>query len=142
MIWNALKNIKDRFSGTPQPGGQPEAVTPALAEAAAAGGMPDVKELEKKGLMREFFRRWKDPAFLRQIQAISQRMQADGVDTKDQAAVKAWIEKHASELAEAPAQPQGEKPKTFVKTGPDLGRNDPCHCGSGKKFKKCHGASL
>ena len=21
-----------------------------------------------------------------------------------------------------------------------IGRNDPCHCGSGKKFKKCHGA--
>jgi hypothetical protein len=21
-----------------------------------------------------------------------------------------------------------------------LGRNDPCYCGSGKKFKKCHGA--
>jgi len=21
-----------------------------------------------------------------------------------------------------------------------LGRNDPCWCGSGKKFKKCHGA--
>jgi uncharacterized protein len=20
------------------------------------------------------------------------------------------------------------------------GRNDPCHCGSGRKFKKCHGA--
>ena len=32
------------------------------------------------------------------------------------------------------------KPDTVVKTGPDLGRNDPCHCGSGKKFKKCHGA--
>jgi SEC-C motif domain protein len=28
--------------------------------------------------------------------------------------------------------------ETFVKSGPDLGRNDPCHCGSGKKFKKCH----
>lgn len=26
----------------------------------------------------------------------------------------------------------------FVKSGPDVGRNDPCHCGSGKKFKKCH----
>ncbi|OJT23099.1 preprotein translocase subunit SecA [Archangium sp. Cb G35] len=25
--------------------------------------------------------------------------------------------------------------------GPKLGRNDPCHCGSGKKYKKCHGAS-
>jgi uncharacterized protein YecA (UPF0149 family) len=22
---------------------------------------------------------------------------------------------------------------------PKLGRNDPCHCGSGKKYKKCHG---
>jgi preprotein translocase subunit SecA len=22
----------------------------------------------------------------------------------------------------------------------DLGRNDPCWCGSGKKFKRCHGA--
>ena len=22
----------------------------------------------------------------------------------------------------------------------DIGRNDPCWCGSGKKFKKCHGA--
>jgi SEC-C motif-containing protein len=23
---------------------------------------------------------------------------------------------------------------------PKLGRNDPCHCGSGQKYKKCHGA--
>jgi len=23
-----------------------------------------------------------------------------------------------------------------------VGRNDPCPCGSGKKFKKCHGAGL
>jgi preprotein translocase subunit SecA len=22
----------------------------------------------------------------------------------------------------------------------DVGRNDPCWCGSGKKYKKCHGA--
>ena len=22
-----------------------------------------------------------------------------------------------------------------------IGRNDPCHCGSGKKYKKCHGAN-
>ena len=24
----------------------------------------------------------------------------------------------------------------------NVGRNDPCPCGSGKKFKKCHGANL
>ena len=27
------------------------------------------------------------------------------------------------------------------KTGPEIGRNDPCPCGSGKKYKKCHGRS-
>jgi preprotein translocase subunit SecA len=25
---------------------------------------------------------------------------------------------------------------------PKIGRNDPCPCGSGQKFKKCHGAAL
>lgn len=32
------------------------------------------------------------------------------------------------------------KPETVRKTGPEVGRNDPCTCGSGKKFKKCCGA--
>ncbi|MBT8515143.1 preprotein translocase subunit SecA [Polynucleobacter paneuropaeus] len=27
-----------------------------------------------------------------------------------------------------------------VRTGPKIGRNDPCSCGSGKKYKNCHGA--
>ena len=27
-----------------------------------------------------------------------------------------------------------------VRTGPKIGRNDPCTCGSGKKYKNCHGA--
>ena len=26
---------------------------------------------------------------------------------------------------------------TVVREEPKIGRNDPCHCGSGKKFKKC-----
>lgn len=31
--------------------------------------------------------------------------------------------------------------QTVVKTDDEsIGRNDPCHCGSGKKYKKCHGA--
>jgi len=25
---------------------------------------------------------------------------------------------------------------------PKVGRNDPCFCGSGKKFKKCHGIEV
>jgi preprotein translocase subunit SecA len=35
---------------------------------------------------------------------------------------------------------QAEAPKP-VKTGAKVGRNDPCPCGSGKKYKKCHGAN-
>ncbi len=30
---------------------------------------------------------------------------------------------------------------TVVRKDPKVGRNDPCWCGSGKKFKKCHGAA-
>jgi preprotein translocase subunit SecA len=28
-----------------------------------------------------------------------------------------------------------------ARAAPKIGRNDLCPCGSGKKFKKCHGAS-
>jgi preprotein translocase subunit SecA len=37
---------------------------------------------------------------------------------------------------------QQERPKLkpVVKDGPRVGRNDPCPCGSGKKYKKCCGA--
>lgn len=28
-------------------------------------------------------------------------------------------------------------PATYLRETPKLGRNDPCHCGSGKKYKKC-----
>jgi len=31
-------------------------------------------------------------------------------------------------------------PTAQRRTGDKVGRNDPCPCGSGKKFKKCHGA--
>ena len=31
------------------------------------------------------------------------------------------------------------KPETFTRDGPRVGRNDPCPCGSGKKYKFCHG---
>ncbi|HNS95803.1 MAG TPA: YchJ family protein [Polyangiaceae bacterium] len=31
------------------------------------------------------------------------------------------------------------KPEPMVRTGPKVGRNDPCPCGSGKKYKKCCG---
>ena len=42
------------------------------------------------------------------------------------------------------SQRQGEQqaPQPVRNTGPRVGRNDPCPCGSGKKFKNCHGREL
>jgi len=33
----------------------------------------------------------------------------------------------------------GATPQTFVRDGRKIGRNEPCPCGSGKKYKQCHG---
>ena len=36
--------------------------------------------------------------------------------------------------------PSSESPEPYRRETPKVGRNDPCPCGSGKKYKKCHGA--
>jgi preprotein translocase subunit SecA len=36
-------------------------------------------------------------------------------------------------------QPSQELPQTFTREQPKVGRNEPCPCGSGKKYKQCHG---
>ena len=62
--------------------------------------------------------------------------------------------RHGSEVSDdapqggaAPAQTPSRRPppkpqviEPVRRTGPKIGRNDPCPCGSGQKFKKCHGA--
>jgi preprotein translocase subunit SecA len=41
--------------------------------------------------------------------------------------------------APRPPPPAAEPVATYVREQPKVGRNDPCPCGSGKKFKQCHG---
>ncbi len=45
-----------------------------------------------------------------------------------------------ADMRRAASAPQGEqrRPEPF-KAAPSVGRNDPCPCGSGKKYKHCHG---
>jgi len=51
----------------------------------------------------------------------------------------------AESLTAGPASPEeemaavGETPQPFVRKGRKIGRNEPCPCGSGKKYKQCHG---
>jgi preprotein translocase subunit SecA len=57
-------------------------------------------------------------------------------------AMQRITETHAAAAAGGDGE---EKPRpkqeTVVRTQPKVGRNDPCPCGSGKKYKKCHGAT-
>ncbi len=48
------------------------------------------------------------------------------------AAMEAPSEESQPASAQQPAQP-------FVRDGKKVGRNEPCPCGSGKKYKQCHG---
>jgi preprotein translocase subunit SecA len=56
----------------------------------------------------------------------------------------------AAPMTEETANPEGQVEGTgptvavvepIHNRGPKVGRNDPCPCGSGKKYKKCHGAN-
>ena len=78
---------------------------------------------------------------MKKLRALTTHMARDGVDVKDRKAVSAWLEKNKERVDKGDFNEAAAKPgDTFVKTGPDVGRNAPCHCGSGKKFKKCHGS--
>ena len=55
---------------------------------------------------------------------------------------KEFHRKKERELAAASRQGGGDGGQNSQRrTGEKVGRNDPCPCGSGKKYKKCHGAS-
>ena len=41
-----------------------------------------------------------------------------------------------------PIEPKGESSATFSRSDKKVGRNDLCPCGSGKKYKNCHGKDL
>ncbi|HEX4383253.1 MAG TPA: SEC-C metal-binding domain-containing protein, partial [Myxococcales bacterium] len=48
------------------------------------------------------------------------------------------IESHGEAPTASGGQGGTASSQPAVRAGPRVGRNDPCHCGSGKKYKKCH----
>jgi preprotein translocase subunit SecA len=71
------------------------------------------------------------------VPSIAQDARAQAARSRAQAAVS------AQSAGAAPARPAKTATITKDKDDPfaNVGRNDPCPCGSGKKFKKCHGAN-
>lgn len=60
-----------------------------------------------------------------------------------EAAGQAYAADEEDYYTESPEpEEQQQVKRTPVQAGPKIGRNDPCPCGSGKKYKSCHGQGL
>lgn len=64
--------------------------------------------------------------------------QARHDDASQVAAMDSASNTAAQRAAEASRQSEEARPEPVRNTGPKVGRNDPCPCGSGKKYKACH----
>jgi preprotein translocase subunit SecA len=81
---------------------------------------------------------------LLRLQLVRQESAAE-IEQKRLAAQRRAMQRITETHAAAADGDGEEKPRakqeTVVRTHPKVGRNDPCPCGSGKKYKKCHGAT-
>lgn len=69
--------------------------------------------------------------------AADQAAPSDTAGTAGQAQMPAQAQ--AQRIRAVPKQRAPSKPQTMKRSQPKVGRNDPCPCGSGKKYKQCHG---
>jgi preprotein translocase subunit SecA len=75
--------------------------------------------------------------------------QEDLDDTEERRRAAEALKFQHAEASALGQEPQGQQPRPgaaaaapiepFVRDGRKVGRNEPCPCGSGKKFKQCHG---
>ena len=78
-----------------------------------------------------------------QIRSASELDQASESMNEDLAKLSDVQYQHAdadAAISNAPDLAEVELTPAPLRTGPKVGRNDPCPCGSGKKYKSCHGA--
>ena len=66
--------------------------------------------------------------------------QVEAMESQQRAPQPMELSHPEAQSALGPAeQAEEDKPQTFRREGEKIGRNDPCWCGSGKKYKHCHG---
>ncbi len=68
---------------------------------------------------------------------LREESELEEIEARQQAAAQKDLELTHDNPDAAPES--DETPKTFVRDQPKVGRNDACPCGSGKKYKQCHG---
>lgn len=126
----------------PTPAVAPSAPAPkaaAKAPAAPAKNKPvsektdDELAAELDAMSPQILAQAKDPQMRSLIIGIYRKMLVAGVDIHDDKEVKKWMQKHPEVLQGGDVV----QVSTVRRESPKVGRNDPCPCGSGKKYKKC-----
>ena len=72
------------------------------------------------------------------LMTVQVRDQAD-VESVEASPTPENVQYHHADYDEALAESTDDAHKPFVRENIKVGRNDPCPCGSGKKYKQCHG---
>ncbi|WP_076537961.1 preprotein translocase subunit SecA [Shewanella sp. UCD-KL21] len=74
-----------------------------------------------------------------QVQAQSDVDDMEQRRRDEEAKVQREYQHAASESLTENKEAEAAAPRTVIRDGEKVGRNDPCPCGSGKKYKQCHG---
>ena len=138
-MWNPFKKKTTQELGVPVT--QKPTVQPAPAEKNKKESIEERIEREMDSLPGIIKNKLKDPRIKQQFIDIAKRMEKDGVNFQSLHQMKKWMKEHEAEL-KAEQATGIPKVETVVHEGPRIGRNDPCPCGSGKKYKKCCGKDL
>ena len=162
-MWNFFKKFKKEEPKIPAWPVKESPVRPAPAPVPAAAPAPDAavavqpvpqpvaaprpekpnaektddelaEELNK--ISPEILSQAKNPQMRKTIIDIYRKMLIEGVNVKDEKEVKKWLKKHPEVVNGGEVQ----KIETMKRAEPKVGRNEPCPCGSRRKYKKCCGA--
>ena len=85
-----------------------------------------------------------NPKYWGMAKSFMMQARVDGVDTEEEQAIQRYIAEYNLRLLERNSSAQAElrslsPPVPIVEQSPKIGRNAPCPCGSGSKYKKCCG---
>ena len=122
--------------GPPAPGHRPARLRPEGPEAGVQEG----------GLRRASSRCWRPSttSSISQLMRVQGRAQAEEAARlqRQMAGQGAAVRRGPCRRGRASGEGRRRRPRARRRRRrPKVGRNDPCPCGSGKKYKKCHGAS-
>ena len=69
---------------------------------------------------------------------VREESELDELEARQQASAQEGLELQHADATQPEEAPQDQQ-ATFTRAAPKVGRNEPCPCGSGKKYKQCHG---